>query len=159
MADMFGEWIPAEWIKEILKICTSVPQHRHLFLTKNPERYSKVFDEGSFIDRSDRLWFGQTVTKPKDYIFLGLRHTFVNLEPLLSGNGTERMFESLTSEESTGVILGAMTGPGSKKHQPKREWIDSICAAADEAGIPVFMKDSLAGIVGEENMRRELPWA
>ena len=28
----------------------------------------------------------------------------------------------------------------------------------DLRGVPVFMKDSLLPVVGEENMRREFPW-
>jgi hypothetical protein len=49
-----------------------------------------------------------------------------------------------------------MTGPGAKKHLPRREWIDDICAAADEAGIPVFMKDSLLPIIADETRAHEL---
>ena len=41
---------------------------------------------------------------------------------------------------------------------PEKEWVDTICAAADLTQAAVFMKDSLIPIVGEENMRRELPW-
>jgi hypothetical protein len=52
---------------------------------------------------------------------------------------------------------GAETGNRKGKIIPKREWIDNIVRAADEAGVPVFMKDSLIPIVGEENMRREFP--
>ena len=41
---------------------------------------------------------------------------------------------------------------------PEKEWVDPICAAADDAHAAVFMKDSLLPVMGEENMRRELPW-
>ncbi len=58
----------------------------------------------------------------------------------------------------TAYILGAMTGPGSAKQQPKREWVEDIVTTADIAGIPVFMKDSLIPIMGKKNMRREFPW-
>ena len=37
------------------------------------------------------------------------------------------------------------------------EWIWKIVKEADQAGIPVFMKDSLIPIIGEGNMRREYP--
>lgn len=40
----------------------------------------------------------------------------------------------------------------------KAKRIDNICRAANQVGVPVFMKDSLVPIVGEENMRREFPW-
>ena len=36
MADLFGEWVPDEWIEEVMNACLLSPQHRYLFLTKNP---------------------------------------------------------------------------------------------------------------------------
>ena len=40
---------------------------------------------------------------------------------------------------------------------PAIEWIRKIVKEADQAGIPVFMKDSLIQVVGVDNMRREYP--
>lgn len=34
MADLFGEWVPDEWIAEVFMACEAAPQHRYLFLTK-----------------------------------------------------------------------------------------------------------------------------
>lgn len=55
--------------------------------------------------------------------------------------------------------------PGSRMYWAERagkisvkKWIDEIVAECDKCRVPVFMKDSLIPIVGEENMRRELPW-
>ena len=58
------------------------------------------------------------------------------------------------------IIIGAETGSRSGKIKPKREWIERITMAADNRGIPVFMKDSLvkAGTLTEKEMRREFPW-
>ena len=39
MTDMFGAWVPDQWIKEVLAECVKRPIHNYLFLTKNPERY------------------------------------------------------------------------------------------------------------------------
>ncbi len=55
------------------------------------------------------------------------------------------------------VIIGAMTGPGAKKHQPKAEWVADIVAQCKAAGVPVFMKESLVPVVGEGNMLRQRP--
>ena len=33
MADIFGEWVPATWIDEIIDACLKRPQHNYLFLT------------------------------------------------------------------------------------------------------------------------------
>ena len=40
------------------------------------------------------------------------------------------------------IIIGAMTGPGSRNHQPQKKWVESK--------IPVFMKDNLAEAWGED---------
>ena len=42
MADLFGEWVPDSWIKEVFKACENAPQHNYLFLTKNPIRYAQL---------------------------------------------------------------------------------------------------------------------
>ena len=39
MADLFGDWVPDEWIREVFQACEAAPQHRYLFLSKNPGRY------------------------------------------------------------------------------------------------------------------------
>ena len=31
MADLFGEWVPDEWIEEVMNACLLSPQHRYLF--------------------------------------------------------------------------------------------------------------------------------
>ena len=38
MADLFGDWVPYEWIQKVFEACKAAPQHRYLFLTKNPDR-------------------------------------------------------------------------------------------------------------------------
>jgi protein gp37 len=156
MADLFGDWVPDEWIQAVFEACAAAPQHTYLFLTKNPKRYIALA-KNSKLPSGENLWYGSTATDNNADIFFSTSHnSVVSAEPLL-GDGLNTRLDNLSCSQG-GVIIGAMTGPGAKKHQPRREWVDDIVAAADDAGIPVFMKDSLAGIVGEENMRRELPW-
>ena len=50
-----------------------------------------------------------------------------------------------------------MTGPGSRKQQPKREWVEAIVKKAREAGTAVFMKDSLKPIWGDDILREHPP--
>jgi protein gp37 len=171
MCDLFGEWVPDEWIKAVFDACVAAPQHRYLFLTKNPARYDRIdmmlHRPCPPYLRMKNLWFGATITNQKDsnrYIAFPAMpdcNRFLSIEPILSA--IKKPFSSGTAQWSIGknvswVIIGAMTGPGANEHRPRREWIDDICTEADHWNIPVFMKDSLAGIVGEGNMRRELPW-
>ena len=155
MADLFGEWVPDEWIEEVMNACLLSPQHRYLFLTKNPGRYMKLAEAGKLPER-DNFWYGTSTPTP-DAPFWWSEHynTFVSIEPMMEA------FPSAGDcpvKKVGWVIMGAMTGPGNNKHQPKQEWVESLAQDAQAAGVPVFMKDSLLPIVGTEGMVREFPW-
>lgn len=155
MADLFGEWVPDKWIYDVFEACNRFPQHRYLFLTKNIKRYIALAKDG-WIPDADNFWYGTTVTNPEEeFFYSSTRNTFLSMEPLLEPFGDTGDFDGYPPKW---IIIGAMTGPGSKQHQPKQEWINEIVETAIDLKIPVFMKDSLIPIVGEENMRREFPW-
>lgn len=59
MADLFGEWVPDEWIKDVFDACAAAPQHRYLFLTKNPGRYCDL-ERAGLLPSGDNYWFGAT---------------------------------------------------------------------------------------------------
>lgn len=155
MADMFGEWVPDEWIDEVFAACRLSPQHRYLFLTKNPARYTEIAKAGK-LPEDENFWYGSTATTPDmPFWWSGRYNTFVSIEPMM------QPFPSagdIAVKKVGWVIVGAMTGPGSKNHPPKREWIDVLVQDAQTAGVPVFMKDSLVPVVGEESMLRQFPW-
>ena len=155
MADLFGEWVPDEWIEEVMNACLLSPQHRYLFLTKNPGRYMKLAEAGKLPER-DNFWYGTSTPTP-DAPFWWSEHynTFVSIEPMMD----EFPSAGDCPVKKVGwVIMGAMTGPGSKAHQPKKEWVESLVEDATASVVPVFMKDSLRPIVGTGGMVREFPW-
>jgi len=39
MGDLFGEWVPLEWVAKVLKAIKQSPDSTFLFLTKNPRKY------------------------------------------------------------------------------------------------------------------------
>ena len=98
---------------------------------------------------------GQEVHDAGDWYFPRYpeKNRFVSFEPLLYDIG-----KSIGSTGGNWHIIGAETGNRSGKVKCKREWVEHIVKWSDEHGIPVFMKDSLIPIVGEENIRREFPW-
>ena len=149
MADLFGEWVPDEWIEEVFAACEKAPQHRYLFLTKNPFRYEQLHQKG-ILRKSDNMWYGYSATNNGyDLWFDNQYNCFVSIEPLLG---------EVEITDTHWVIIGAETGNRNNKVVPQKEWIESICRTADEMNVPVFMKNSLIPVVGEENMRREFPW-
>jgi protein gp37 len=160
MADLFGDWVPDEWIQAVFAACEAAPQHRYLFLTKNRVRYCKFMDKyhTGINAPGGNYWFGWTQEDGKvgwspTYKGYDIRdwNWFVSIEPI---RGRIWNIEPCVKW----VIAGGETGNRKGKIVPQREWIDDICRQADDRKIPVFMKDSLISIVGEENMRREFPW-
>lgn len=155
MADIFGDWVPDEWIEAVFAACEKASQHRYLFLTKNPKRLCELANKNK-LPKKENFWFGSTVDTTKSRLYPGrLRdNTFISIEPLL-----EPLNVGIGSfGGARWIIIGAETGNREGKVIPKKEWIDNICEAADITHAAVFMKDSLLPIVGEANMRREFPW-
>lgn len=164
MADLFGEWVPDEWIGQVFDACVDAPQHRYLFLTKNPKRYLEYENTHPLMtpDR-ENFWYGTTITSEKDtdriYDLLNWQtyngaNTFVSIEPILDRlwmNSRERI--SLAKW----VIIGAETGNRKNIVKPQKEWIDHIAYMCKEQGTPVFMKESLREIMGDD-FKQEFPW-
>ena len=154
MADLFGEWVPDEWIAEVFKACDAAPWHRYLFLTKNPTRYCKIANDG-WLPNAKNFWYGSTITRKGESFFAGSVHwnAFASIEPLLEpldvGIGSFGV--------AKWVIVGAETGNRKGKIIPKREWVENIVEAAQITGMKVFMKESLRGLM-DEDFRQEFPW-
>lgn len=56
MADLFGKWVPTDWIEEVLKQVWQNPQWNFLFLTKFPIRMSEF-------EYPPNAWLGTTVDR------------------------------------------------------------------------------------------------
>lgn len=154
MADVFGEWVPDKWLKEIFNVCREHDEHNYLFLTKNPNRYTEVGVPAGL----ENMWYGTTITCDADadrfnYLPAGC-NTFVCFEPLMGDIATKH---NVLFRQVGWVIIGAETGRNKNKVVPELQWIEDIIEKADYYSVPVFMKDSLIPIVGEENMRKDYP--
>lgn len=151
MGDLFGEWVPDIWIQDVFDACDKAPQHTYLFLTKNPQRYCDLANAGK-LPKRDNFWYGTSVTGKGAPLFATSVdfNTFLSIEPLM-----ENLEAGLGSFGGVRwVIVGAMTGPGSKHHQPKREWVENIVEAAGLTQADVFMKNSLAPIWGSDLIQK-----
>jgi protein gp37 len=169
MGDLFGEWVPDEWIQEVFRACEDAPQHTYMFLTKNPKRYKELQFKIP-LPTSDKYWYGTTITNHEDtqkLAYLGglASKTFVSIEPLQGAVDLENVqfgkYTTMNVLEGCGinmrnccqsipntycnkiewVIIGAQTGPGAKP--PKPEWVQSIIDQCRSAGVPVFVKPPL----------------
>lgn len=160
MADLFGEWVPDEWIKEVFDACRTAPQHKYLFLTKNPDRYDMLEDAGLITPNDTNFWLGSTVTDINRDLLHWSRslNTFMSCEPMLAPwNPAGKPNEKYRGGWPKWVIFGAETGNRKGKVVPKKEWIDNAVQMCRNIGAAVFMKGSLRDIVGDD-LIQEYPW-
>lgn len=162
MADLFGDWVPDDWIKRIFRACRNGPQHTYMFLTKNPERYVRLKEKG-LLPEDQNMFFGCTVTdedtfdRNMDAMRRGLHfvsNAFISIEPL---RGRIRMTDARKMRMNCceWVIVGAETGNSPDRVVPAREWVEEIVAArhGTNTRLPLFMKENLSEAWGAELIR------
>ena len=146
----FSDWNP-EWREEVFARIARNPQHQYIFLTKRPEKIQ-------FSTELDNVWFGVTVTSEKEKgrikamrEHIMAKHYQVSFEP---------MFDNIGEVDFTGIewiVVGTETGRRKGKSESKTEWVWNLTDQAHSSGIPVFMKEDLLPVMGEEQMVQELP--
>lgn len=155
MGELFGSWIPDEWITLIFNMISLNPQHRFYLLTKQPQNLQR------WNPFPDNCWVGVTATNEKMYwdatrYLHGIkaRVKYISFEPLLDNvmcAGSPYKVDSmpLVSFNETQhlnncginwIIIGSQTKP---YKPPKIEWVKEIVESADKAGIPIFLKNNL----------------
>lgn len=160
MGDALGEWVPREWISQVIDVCQRAPRHRFLWLTKNPARYVEF-------DWPVNCWLGTSVTgygDPQNDEYYRLVYlasaaelkapgrTFISLEPF-----TSRVRFGLLSLPHTWaaawVIMGAQTNP---RVLPSRDAFLAMYNEVRASGARVFLKDSIMPVWNELH-NNELP--
>ena len=147
MSDLFGEWVPDEWITMVFEACKAYPKHNYIFLTKNPSRYTALRDKG-LLPKGDNYWYGVTATDMSATVWTSNGYNaFLSIEPIL---------EDLTSIASvplwgiSWVIVGAETGNRKAKVIPEKSWIEAISIATQKSNIPLFMKSSIQDLMADD---------
>ncbi|NMB98129.1 MAG: DUF5131 family protein [Clostridiaceae bacterium] len=147
-----------EWIIETFKAIGDNPQHRYLFLTKRIDEYMEKALKtekirNAMLALNPLYYFGHTIDTQIRLNKLKYDVDFYSVEPILE----PIEFYNDDLAYSQWVILGAETGNRKDKVVPEKEWIDDIVEKCRINNSPIFMKDSLIPIIGEENMLREFP--
>lgn len=162
MGDLFGEWVSDEWIKEVFDACEAAPWHRYLFLTKNPARYFAL-DEAGLLPRKENFYYGATADTEKRAIewtvMLVLRspkfHVFTSVEPMLEEFGIPVVKEMC--HQSEWVIVGAESGFRKGRVIPEEGWVYDLATGCWQWDKPIFMKESLRQIMGDD-FEQQYPW-
>lgn len=157
MADLFGRWVPDDWIEQVFDACRPGPEahlpvpHQEPAAVLRPRQRRETPHGAELLVRNHHHRPGYA------FFLLGQgKHLRERRAPF--GAIRHRGHRRRNPFERVGwVIIGAMTGPGSRKQQPKREWVKAIVNKAREAGTAVFMKDSLKPIWGDDILREHPP--
>ena len=171
MGDLFGDWNnPNQLIKMwfdpsqptylslsdlLLKVVRRHPQHHFLFLTKAPWNLQK------WAPFPPNAWVGASVcdAKSAELAQAGLMGLDAETWGHLRWLSIEPLLEEIDPNIVQGmdwVVIGGVGGRG-KAHQPKREWIERIAAECIKRHIPVWLKNNLKGVMGNETLRQEFP--
>lgn len=149
MADLFGDWVYAQWIMRVRDVAAIVaPWHTYIFLTKNPKRLK------DFNPWPSNCWVGTTVTNQDDanarlgwLLQANSTVRFVSHEPLLFPIDMVKAWwvqMGDSAQSNTTIqwgIIGARTGPGAVR--PKTGWVQGLVDQYRAAAVPLFLKDNL----------------
>lgn len=138
MGDLFGDWVPQEWIEAVLKVVRESPQWNFLFLTKNPKRYVGI-------DFPDNAWVGTTVdiqarvsSAEEAFKQVKARVKFLSIEPFLE----KLVFRSLKMFDWI-IVGGRSKSTKLPAMQPKWKWVEELLSQAREADCKVYFKPNL----------------
>lgn len=158
MSDI-ADW-KKEWIDSVAYYVEKYPQHNYMFLTKRIDCLFEFEDRFVNLLTKENVWIGITVNTNNDIVerldnlkHIGLNscHTFISVEPIN---------EKIIKHNYNGIdwiIVGAETGNRKGKVIPRNNWVDELENTNLFYGIPLFYKESMKSIVGEEAMFREFP--
>jgi protein gp37 len=150
MADLFGNWVPQEWIDAVFEQMRDNPQWEYLCLTKFPQRLASL-------DWPDNAWMGTTVDRQyrveiaeKAFRKVKAGVKWLSCEPLLE----PLKFTSLEMFDWV-VIGGASRSSQTEESWPEFEWVVDLYNQARAAGCRVWVKPN--GIGDRTPVPREFP--
>ena len=155
MADLFGKWVPEEWIEAVMTEVRAAPQWNFLFLTKFPQRLESI-------TWPQNAWVGTTVDE--QYRVSIAEKAFRNVDAPVKWLSCEPLRERLTFtslDMFDWVVLGGQTAqtgdnpcPG---FQPPWEWIEHLTCQAREANCLLYWKPNLLTRPQEYPGQKEVP--
>lgn len=142
MADLYGRWVPQEWIDRVHASMLASPQWQYILLTKFPDRYSGL-------DMPPGAWVGTSVDEQKRVRIA--ERAFGQIEGVTKWLSLEPLLEPLEFTDLSvfdWVVIGAQTetfqgGRTVPAFAPPFEWVARIVAQAREAGCRVHLKPNL----------------
>lgn len=141
----------------VMSAALEQPQHKYLFLTKNPENIPAR-------KYPDNWWFGTSITAWDEGCFCRSAelancnkkaHKFLMIEPLLTDDILV-MFEDALWNSLDWIVVGAQTG-NKNAFRPKEETIREIIGFCADINMPLFLKDNLLKVFPELPKIQQFP--
>lgn len=152
MSDLFGKWVPEEWILKVFASVKQSPEWNFLFLTKFPQRLQEINDKlGGF---PDNVWVGTTVDTQSRVALA--EKSFRNIDAKVKWLSIEPMLEPLNFSSLDMFDLIAIGGQSrttkEPEFQPEWIWVEDLLAQARKSNTAVYFKENL------RSRPKELPW-
>ncbi len=152
MADLFGKWVPEDWIISVFDSVKESPEWNFLFLTKFPQRLQEINDKLNGFP--DNVWVGTTVDT-QARVSLAER-SFRNINAKVKWLSIEPMLEPLKFQSLDMFDLIAIGGQSrttkEPEFQPEWAWVEALLKQARESNTSVYFKENL------RSRPKELPW-
>jgi protein gp37 len=139
MSDLFGDFVPDEYLARVFQVMRSTPQHTYQVLTKRAERLRTWTSGQKWLATAKHIWLGVSVENKKHGVpridqlrrsVAGCR--FLSVEPLLEHLG------KLDLGAIDWVIVGGESGPGARPMDPA--WVRSVRDQCVEQSVAFFFK-------------------
>ena len=154
MADLFGAWVPQDWIDQVVASTVVNPQWEYLYLTKFPQRYDRLqLPESGWIGASVDEQRRAEPTLEAMRKVSGVKVKWLSLEPLLE----PIKFSSL--EGIDWIVIGAQSENigQNPSFAPPFEWVADLVATARRDGCKVWLKTNLLGQTSGQWPGMDLP--
>lgn len=144
MADLFGEWVPQNWIDSVFEATLRAPEWEYLFLTKFPQRYRRI-------NLPPKAWFGASVDMQKR---VKVTEKFMaNLDVSVRWISVEPMLEPLVFNDLSWcdlIVIGAQSETNQPDgfvpaFAPQHDWVMDLIMQARAWEVPVYLKPNLLG--------------
>ncbi len=139
MSDLFGEFVPDDFIEKVFEVMRATPQHTYQVLTKRAARMKAWVNRRPWVGGCSNIWLGVSVEDqkygmPRIDLLRATRAAvrFLSIEPLL---------EALPGLDLAGihwVIVGGESGTRARPMQA--DWARAIRDQCVQAGTKFFFK-------------------
>jgi protein gp37 len=139
MSDLFGDFVPDDFLSSIFDVMRRTPHHTYQVLTKRADRLEEWTRRARWLSGARHIWLGVSVEDRKygvprvEHLRRAVAGTrFLSIEPLLEDVG------ELDLRKVDWVIVGGESGPRARPMQ--EDWARNVRDQCIAAGVAFFFK-------------------